>query len=92
MPLFRVNGASDQDSEFKREANEIRGQYFVLGDNSKNSADSRMWGCVPESSIYGRISKVYYPFSRFGTPGFPAISREQAGADKPVAAPEPKAE
>jgi signal peptidase I len=44
------------------------GGYFVLGDNSYNSYDSRHWGCVPASNIYGRISRIYYPFSRAGVP------------------------
>lgn len=38
--------------------------YFALGDNSPNSADSRMWGFVPESEIVGRAIVIYYPFTR----------------------------
>ena len=34
------------------------GQYFVLGDNRDNSADSRYFGFVPRDSITGRSSKV----------------------------------
>jgi len=42
--------------------------YFVLGDNSYNSFDSRYWGCVPTANIYGRVARIYYPFSRVGVP------------------------
>ena len=44
------------------------GAYFVLGDNSPNSFDSRYWGSVPRANIFGRVSRVYYPFSRAGVP------------------------
>ena len=42
--------------------------YFVLGDNSYNSYDSRYFGCVPERNIIGRVARIYYPFSREGVP------------------------
>lgn len=37
--------------------------YFAMGDNSPNSADSRMWGFVPQTEILGRAILIYYPFS-----------------------------
>ena len=40
------------------------GHYFVLGDNSFNSADSRFWGFVPAKSIIGRASVCYWPPAR----------------------------
>lgn len=40
--------------------------YFVLGDNSAISKDSRFWGFVPRKYIIGKAYKIYYPFNRSG--------------------------
>ncbi len=43
------------------------GNYFVMGDNTRNSLDSRYWGEFPEHSVIGRSYFVYWPISdRFG--------------------------
>ena len=42
--------------------------YFMLGDNSPKSFDSRYWGFVPKQSIFGRVARIYYPFTRIGVP------------------------
>ena len=40
--------------------------YFVLGDNSPHSGDSRSWGCVPAASVIGRVAFCYWPPKHIG--------------------------
>lgn len=42
------------------------GHYFMLGDNSANSADSRYWGFVPQRDIVGVPYLRVWPLSRIG--------------------------
>ncbi|MBN1871399.1 MAG: signal peptidase I [Candidatus Omnitrophica bacterium] len=37
------------------------GNYFVLGDNSDSSRDSRYWGFVPREDIIGRAMFIWWP-------------------------------
>ena len=38
--------------------------YFMLGDNTRFSADSRVWGPVPRRNLIGRPAIIFWPFSR----------------------------
>lgn len=38
--------------------------YFVLGDNRRNSQDSRYWGFVPAVAIRGKPLLIYYSYDR----------------------------
>lgn len=42
------------------------GNYFVLGDNRRNSEDSRVWGFVDSSLIKGKAFFVFWPPKEFG--------------------------
>jgi signal peptidase I len=42
------------------------GCYFVLGDNTYHSLDSRYWGLVPATSLCGRVKWRYWPANRAG--------------------------
>jgi signal peptidase I len=41
-----------------------QGGYFFMGDNRKDSCDSRDWGSVPEDNLIGPVFAVYWPPQR----------------------------
>jgi signal peptidase I len=44
------------------------GGYLVLGDSRDNSYDSRCWGVVPRSNLIGKVTFIFWPPDRFGSP------------------------
>jgi signal peptidase I len=41
-------------------------RYFLVGDNRRQSCDSRVFGPVAKSAVIGRVYLVYWPPSRLG--------------------------
>jgi signal peptidase I len=59
----------DSRGSFGRPGHPVRipeDHYFVLGDNSSNSSDSRVWGFLPRSHVRGRVIIRFWPLRRLG--------------------------
>ncbi len=41
-----------------------KGNFYVLGDNSPNSMDSRYWGFVPDRNLVGKAFIIHWPLNR----------------------------
>jgi signal peptidase I len=48
-----------------------KGEYFVMGDNRADSADSRVFGPIPRSLIVGRVVAIVWPLSQIRFFHFP---------------------
>ncbi len=56
--VVMINGEVAESYTFKMD------YYWMMGDNRHNSADSRMWGFVPEDHIVGRPMFVWLSLNR----------------------------
>lgn len=53
--------------DFERPGHKVTvpaGSFFVLGDNSRSSKDSRYWGFVPWKNVLGKALVIFWPPQR----------------------------
>ncbi|MBP5191069.1 MAG: signal peptidase I [Opitutales bacterium] len=71
-PVFEANGQqkglyagylAKGSFEGGKEVTVPQKHWFVLGDHSPYSYDSRYWGCVPQKEVIGKAFFILHPFS-----------------------------
>lgn len=60
LPPAPPMGIQDQDYGNLAETHIADGELFMLGDNRRNSADSRLWGSVPRANLIGRVERIWW--------------------------------
>jgi signal peptidase I len=67
-----IERANDRSTEFGP-VTVPADQYFMMGDNRDNSADSRYWGFMPKDYVKGRAEVIYFSIQD-GEPLSPVFS------------------
>ncbi|MBF0569836.1 MAG: signal peptidase I [Candidatus Omnitrophica bacterium] len=63
---IRYANAGDYYGSKGRAVTVPAGHYFVLGDNTASSNDSRYWGFLPKELVFSKIYKIFWPPERSG--------------------------
>jgi signal peptidase I len=66
-PFADLELCSGGECDLPRAITVPKGQLFMMGDNRGASADSRIWGPVPERWVVGNAFATYWPPGRVGT-------------------------
>ena len=69
FPLFNYQNITIKEGSYGMIGQLVKvpeGHYFVLGDYSAHSFDSRQYGFVPKENLVGKAYKIYLPFNRAG--------------------------
>jgi signal peptidase I len=67
-PFARLEACSQNDEcDLPRPIRVPEGHLFMMGDNRGASADSRLWGPIPEEWVIGQAFATYWPPGKIGT-------------------------
>lgn len=62
--IFQIPGTANDDFD----VTVPKGKYFMMGDNRDDSADSRVWGFMPDENIIGRATRIIISFDSLTHP------------------------
>ncbi|MHB1346471.1 MAG: signal peptidase I [Candidatus Humimicrobiaceae bacterium] len=66
-PLEKDYYNSNNPPEYTEQVFKIgKDEIFVMGDNRNNSYDSRYFGSILKSDVFGKVFLIYWPASRIG--------------------------
>lgn len=65
--IYTEMGTTYISGDFSQEWILGEDEYFLMGDNRKNSKDSRYFGVVTRNNILGKIVFILFPFSDIGS-------------------------
>jgi signal peptidase I len=64
-PIEKDYNAGSSSPQYTGQTFKIgKNEVFVMGDNRNNSYDSRYFGAIQKSDIFGKVVMIYWPFSR----------------------------